>query len=182
MSGFSSPETRFVCLFCWGMSGLGDPAVSYTTVSSIPSFKIFFCVPKRPDWLWLSPSFLVNGCPGHLPGTKRPGHEADQSPPFPRLRRSRSPPPHPHVCNWRLGWWNLLAVNIRGRNKRRLFLSLGCRCGEGTGNFVSLKRWECGADYAPFCTKCRTGRHYFYQAKAQGTASHLSRKSDKTTG
>jgi hypothetical protein len=89
MSGFTSPGTRFVWLFYWGLSVLADPAVSYTTASRVLSFKRFFSIPKRPDWLWLSPSFLVSGCLGHLLGIKRPGHEADHLHLFPRLRMSK---------------------------------------------------------------------------------------------
>jgi hypothetical protein len=41
----------------------------------------FFPSPPRPDRLWSPPSFLSSGYQGHSLGVKRPGREADHSPP-----------------------------------------------------------------------------------------------------
>jgi hypothetical protein len=42
----------------------------------------FFSKPPRPERLWGPPSLLSNGVPGALSlGVKRPGREADHSPP-----------------------------------------------------------------------------------------------------
>jgi len=98
MSGFTFPGTRFVWLFYWGLSGLADPAASYTTVSRVPSFNRFFFIPKSLNWLWLSPSFLVNGCLRHFPGMKRGrGLKLTTSIYFPGYEWVRSLLPHPHI-------------------------------------------------------------------------------------
>jgi hypothetical protein len=50
----------------------------------VPVGSRIFCSPHRPDRLWTSPNFLFNGYRGLFRrggGVKRPGREADHSPP-----------------------------------------------------------------------------------------------------
>jgi hypothetical protein len=48
----------------------------------VPVGSRIFSLPRRPDRLWGAPSLLSNGyCRVFRPGVKRPGHEADHSPP-----------------------------------------------------------------------------------------------------
>jgi hypothetical protein len=47
----------------------------------VPVVSINFSSPFRPDRLWGSPSLVSNGYRGFFPGVKRPGREADHSPP-----------------------------------------------------------------------------------------------------
>jgi len=41
----------------------------------------FFSSPQRPDRFWGQPSLLFNGYRDLSPGVKRPGRDADHSPP-----------------------------------------------------------------------------------------------------
>ena len=43
--------------------------------------KGFFLNPERPDRLWGTPTFLLNGSRGSFPGLKRTGRDVDNSSP-----------------------------------------------------------------------------------------------------
>jgi len=45
------------------------------------SIFIFFSLPPRPDRLWSPPILIFKGYRGFVLGVKRPGREADHSPP-----------------------------------------------------------------------------------------------------
>jgi hypothetical protein len=47
----------------------------------VPVRARIFSSPRRPDWFWGPPSLLSNGYWKFSPGIKRPGREADHSPP-----------------------------------------------------------------------------------------------------
>jgi hypothetical protein len=68
-----------------------------------PVGSIIFSFPRRPDWLWGPPSLLCNGYAGALsPGLKRPGREADHSPPSStEVRKRGSVRPLPCAPPWR---------------------------------------------------------------------------------
>ena len=148
---------------------MAQPAVSYTTVSRVPSFKRFFSIPKRPDWLWLLPSFVVDGFLGHFPGLKGPGHEADHLELFPRLRLSK-------ISTSTTSYTYLKPQSVQlgrqySRSQQTSFTSLH-RHPVWRGYWeLSLKRSGSGVDYA-ISAKYRTGRLYFHHAAAH---CHLGR-------
>lgn len=72
------------------------PAVSCSIDGRTHSFSRFCCIPKLPDWLWFSPSFLVGGYGGHFSGIKRPGVKlTNHLHTVPRLRMRRCKLPLP---------------------------------------------------------------------------------------
>jgi hypothetical protein len=58
--------------------GLNDQEVGI----QIPEGPRIFSSPRRPDWHWGLPSPYTMGARGFFPGVKRPGREADHSPPI----------------------------------------------------------------------------------------------------
>jgi hypothetical protein len=48
----------------------------------VPARSRIFASPYRPDRLWGLPNLLYIGYRELFPGDKRPGHEADHSPPY----------------------------------------------------------------------------------------------------
>ena len=44
------------------------------------SDETVFFSPKRPDWLWVSPSLPFNGCRSYFTGIKRPGRDEHSIP------------------------------------------------------------------------------------------------------
>jgi hypothetical protein len=78
---------------CYGLDSRG----------SIPGRgKLFLFYPQRPDWLWGPPNLLFNGYRGSFPGLKRPGLEADHSPPSSAdVKNSGAVSPLPHTSSWR---------------------------------------------------------------------------------
>jgi hypothetical protein len=47
----------------------------------VPVGSRIFSSPRRPDRLWVNPTSYPMGTGGSFPGVKRPGREADHSPP-----------------------------------------------------------------------------------------------------
>jgi hypothetical protein len=64
--------------------------------------KRFFSAPRRPDRLWGPPSLLYNEYQGFFPsGVKRPGREADHSPPSSaEAKNGGAIVPLPHMSSW----------------------------------------------------------------------------------
>jgi hypothetical protein len=64
--------------------------------------KIFFCTPKRQDWLWSKYSLLLSGYRGYFLGVKQPGRENVNSYPS-RLRMCGGTPllPLPYMTSRR---------------------------------------------------------------------------------
>jgi hypothetical protein len=65
--------------------------------------KIFFSSPQRPDWFWGPLSLLLNRYRRVLfPGVKRPGREANHSPPSrAKVKNVGTISPLPHTSSWR---------------------------------------------------------------------------------
>jgi hypothetical protein len=57
--------------------GLNDRGVGVR----VPVVSRIFSSPRRPDRIWGPPNLVSNGYRGMSPGVKRPGREADHSPP-----------------------------------------------------------------------------------------------------
>jgi hypothetical protein len=58
--------------------------------------------PPRPERLWDPPSRLSHGIGGSFPGTKRPGSEADHSPPtVANVKKIRIYTTTPYTYSWR---------------------------------------------------------------------------------
>jgi hypothetical protein len=69
---------------------------------SVPcSVRFFYCA-QRADPLWGRPSLLSDGYRGLFPpGIKRPGREADHSPPSSaEVKKGKAIPPLPHTVSW----------------------------------------------------------------------------------
>jgi hypothetical protein len=88
----------------WGMSR--DSSVGIATDhgqdgrGSNPDRVRSFSSPQRPDRLRGPTSLLSNGYRGLFPGVKRPGREADHSPPTSvEVKNGGSIPPLPHMCS-----------------------------------------------------------------------------------
>jgi hypothetical protein len=58
-----------------------DSAVGIATDYELDGEGVGFRVPNCPDRLWSPPNLLSKGYRELLPGVKRPGREADHSPP-----------------------------------------------------------------------------------------------------
>jgi hypothetical protein len=62
----------------------------------------FFCTPRRPGRLWSPPILLSNGYRGAFPGLKRPGREADHSPPSSaEVKSGAAIPQFLYTSSWR---------------------------------------------------------------------------------
>jgi hypothetical protein len=67
---------------------------------TIPGSARLFSYPQRPDRLWGPPTVLSNMYQGSVLGLKRPGRDADHSPPsIAEAKNGRAIPPVPHMSS-----------------------------------------------------------------------------------
>jgi hypothetical protein len=81
----------------WCSDGLDGPG-------SVPGSAVFMSTPHLQDKVWGPTHSPIQWVPAALSlgGVKRPGLEADHSPPSSaEVKKSGSIPPLPHICSWR---------------------------------------------------------------------------------